>query len=65
VHQLPLVLRWIAVATPLYHGVALSRALATGDGIAWASLGHVAYLAALVAVGYAFATRSYNARLAK
>jgi lipooligosaccharide transport system permease protein len=65
VHQLPLVLQWVAVATPLYHGVALSRALATGQGITWASLGHVAYLAALIGIGYAWAARTYQARLAK
>jgi lipooligosaccharide transport system permease protein len=65
VHQLPLVLQWVAVATPLYHGVALSRSLATGHGITWASLGHLAYLLVLVGIGYAWATRTYQARLAK
>jgi lipooligosaccharide transport system permease protein len=65
IHQLPLVLQWFAVATPLYHGVALARSLAEGHGLVWASLGHVAYLAALAGFGYAWATRTYQARLAK
>jgi lipooligosaccharide transport system permease protein len=65
VHQLPRVLQYIAVATPLYHGVALSRSLAEGHGLVWASLGHVSYLLAFVVVGYHFAAISFERRLAR
>jgi lipooligosaccharide transport system permease protein len=39
-------LRVIVEMTPLYHGVALLRALVLG-GVGWSDLGHVAYLLAL------------------
>jgi lipooligosaccharide transport system permease protein len=39
-------LRIVVEATPLYHGVALLRALVLG-GTSWAELGHVAYLLAV------------------
>jgi lipooligosaccharide transport system permease protein len=42
-------LRLVVEATPLYHGVALLRALVLG-GVGFADLGHVAYLVALGAV---------------
>src|SRR3546814_5689643 len=51
---------WIAGvvrATPLYQGVALCRALTTGE-VEAGLLVHVAYLAAMVAVGVAVAGRS-------
>ena len=65
VHQLPKVLQVVALATPLYHGVALSRSLAEGHGFVWASLAHVAYLAVLAAIGYVWATRTFEERLSK
>ena len=65
VHQLPLVLQWVALATPLYHGVALSRAFAEGHGFVWSSLGHVAYLLCMITIGYVWATKTFERRLAK
>ncbi|HET7280454.1 MAG TPA: ABC transporter permease [Dermatophilaceae bacterium] len=46
----PTSLQWLVQATPLYHGVALERALMLGDvgaGVLW----HVAYLVAMGLVG--------------
>ena len=48
--------------TPLYHGVALCRDLTLGF-VSWADLGHAAYLAALVTVGYAAGRRTFARRL--
>lgn len=46
----PDVLQWLVRCTPLYHGVALERALMLGD-VGWGVLGHVAYLVVLGLVG--------------
>ena len=51
VTQLPAVLRWIAYVTPLWHGVALCRALALAPSAAPAAIGHVAVLCAFAGVG--------------
>jgi lipooligosaccharide transport system permease protein len=64
--QLPGWLRPIAYATPLWHGVALCRALSLGTGLRadlLGSLGHVAYLAALAAIGIWAGARTYRRRL--
>ena len=42
----PEALQWLVRATPLYHGVALERALMLGD-VGWGVLAHVAYLVVL------------------
>jgi lipooligosaccharide transport system permease protein len=65
IHQLPRVLQIVALGTPLYHGVALSRSLAEGKGLVWASLVHVGYLAALAGAGYFWAIRSFERRLSR
>ncbi|GAA4733228.1 ABC transporter permease [Pedococcus ginsenosidimutans] len=52
----PDALQWVVRATPLYHGVALERALTLGD-VGWGVLGHVAYLLVLGAVGVVGAAR--------
>lgn len=65
VQQLPHVLQVVAVLTPLYHGVELSRSLAEGHGLVWVSLVHAGYLLVLVVVGYQFAVRSFKRRLAR
>lgn len=65
VHQLPRALQVVALASPLYHGVALARAFAEGHGFVWASLAHASYLLALVIIGYQFAIRSFERRLAR
>ena len=54
----------LAYLTPLWHGVALSRELALGTATAGSTLLHVAYLAVWIVVGFAFAVRNYQRRLA-
>jgi lipooligosaccharide transport system permease protein len=61
--QLPHVLQYLAYATPLFHGVALCRDLTLGQGHPWVDLGHGAYLAAWVGVGYLCARRTFAKRL--
>lgn len=63
VEQLPLVARWVAYASPLWHGVELCRAasLSTPTAIGW--LGHTAYLVAWAAAGYLLASRRFTRRL--
>ncbi len=53
---------WVVRLTPLYQGVALCRALTTGE-VELGLLLHVAYLAAMVAVGVAVAGRRIDALL--
>jgi len=52
----PDALQWVVRLTPLYHGVALERALMLGD-VGWGVLGHVAYLLVLGVVGVVGAAR--------
>jgi lipooligosaccharide transport system permease protein len=61
--QLPGWLQPLAYATPLWHGVELTRAVALGIAPAWNPAIHLAYLAALVTVGIAIATRNLRTRL--
>jgi lipooligosaccharide transport system permease protein len=63
ISQLPHVLQDLAYATPLFHGVALCRDLTLGQGHPWVDLGHAAYLAAWVGVGYLCARRTFTTRL--
>ncbi len=63
VTRLPGWLQPVALATPLYHGVALCRSAVLGDASLGASIGHAAYLAALAAAGYAVARVTYRRRL--
>ncbi len=62
--QLPVGLRAIAYATPLWHGVALCRGLTLGQLSVAGAVGHVAYLAALVAGGLVWASSTFRVRLA-
>jgi lipooligosaccharide transport system permease protein len=64
VRQLPPVLEQLAYATPLWHGVALSRGLALGTATAGGVLLHVVYLSAWIAVGSWLAGRAFHSRLA-
>jgi lipooligosaccharide transport system permease protein len=64
VRQLPPVLEQLAYATPLWHGVALSRGLALGTSTGGGVLLHVAYLFAWIAAGGWLAARAYHRRLA-
>ena len=52
----PGALQWVVRATPLYHGVALERALLLGE-VGWGVLGHVGYLLVLGGVGVVGAAR--------
>jgi len=64
--QLPGWLRPLAYATPLWHGVALCRALSLGSGVRadlLGELGHVAYLALLASAGIWAGARTYRRRL--
>jgi len=63
VSQLPEVFRWIAYATPLWHGVELVRSLALGRVDVPADLLHAAYLAAWAAVGFVLAARQFRRKL--
>lgn len=64
VSQLPGWLQAIAVATPLYHGVALCRSLSLGSDVsAWPDLGHALYLIALATTGAIIGYRNYRRRL--
>jgi len=63
ISQLPVYVRPLAYATPLWHGVALCRSLSLGTAQLGASAGHVGYLAALTALGIYAGHRTYRRRL--
>jgi lipooligosaccharide transport system permease protein len=64
--QLPTFAQWIAAATPLYHGVSLTRGLVLSDAVLLAGwYWHVAYLAAFTAVFAVVAHRLLYRRLVK
>jgi lipooligosaccharide transport system permease protein len=63
ISQLPVVLQWLAYATPLYHGVALCRDLTLGQVHLWVDLGHAAYLCVWVIAGYLVGRRTFAKRL--
>lgn len=63
VTQLPGWLQPVAVATPLFHGVALCRGLVLGQLSLWPALGHALYLVALTAIGYLLARWTFTRRL--
>ncbi len=52
----PEALQWLVRLTPLYHGVALERALMLGD-VGWGVLAHVGYLLVLGVLGVVGASR--------
>lgn len=57
ISNLPAALEWLAAATPLWHGVDLTRMLTLGQVDAGLLAVHVAYLAVLVAVGWWWSIR--------
>jgi lipooligosaccharide transport system permease protein len=65
VEQLPDWIEPVAWATPLWHGVELTRDLATGDVAALPTAVHVAYLALLTLVGTVLAVRACEGKLLK
>jgi lipooligosaccharide transport system permease protein len=64
ISQLPAGIRPIAYLLPLWHGVALCRALALGRAGLWASLGHVGVLLAFTVAGGAASVVTFRRRLA-
>ena len=65
VSQLPVTLRYVTYALPLWHGVQLSCDLYAGRIDGPADLGHLAYLVAFIAAGALLARHSYRRRLAR
>ena len=65
VSQLPELLRYVAYATPLWHGVSLSRGIALGTLDPVLGLVNVAYLSAFVVVGLLWSYRTFGTRLAE
>jgi lipooligosaccharide transport system permease protein len=63
VSQLPAPLQPLAVLSPLWHGVQLCRAATTGAVSLWPAAGHVGVLAALVAVGWWWGSRTFARKL--
>jgi lipooligosaccharide transport system permease protein len=63
VTQLPAWIRPVAYVTPLWHGVALCRALSLGTADLTGALGHIAYLAAVAIAGLMAGQRTYRRRL--
>ena len=63
VESLPVALRAVAYALPLWHGVDLSRAATLGVAPAWSPVGHVLYLALWAGVGWLLAIRQFSRRL--
>jgi lipooligosaccharide transport system permease protein len=63
VSQLPTALTWLAYATPVWHGVDLSRQFTLGHVHPFSALVHVAYLGAWVAVGWWWTERGFEKRL--
>jgi lipooligosaccharide transport system permease protein len=61
--QLPGWIRPVAYATPLWHGVALCRALSLGTMDAGSAAINVGYLAAMAAIGLWLGGRAYRRRL--
>jgi lipooligosaccharide transport system permease protein len=63
VDAMPVVARWIAYASPLWHGVELSRYATAGIPSALPVAAHVGYLLAWVVGGYLLARSRYTKRL--
>jgi lipooligosaccharide transport system permease protein len=61
--QLPAWIRPVAYITPLWHGVALCRALSLGTADVIGALGHIAYLVAVAVIGLYAGERTYRRRL--
>jgi lipooligosaccharide transport system permease protein len=61
--EYPTSIRWIVQVMPLYHGVALARSLAFGDGTLWPTLAHLAVLGSMALCGFLWAQRTMRRRL--
>ncbi|MDQ4064751.1 MAG: ABC transporter permease [Actinomycetota bacterium] len=65
IEQLPDWLEPVAYATPLWHGVDMTRATALGLEPAWPAAAHIAYLAVWATVGYLWARKTFPKALNK
>jgi lipooligosaccharide transport system permease protein len=63
VESLPVLLRWVAYALPLWHGVELSRDAMLGLNPGWIGLVHAGYLVAWCAAGWWLAHARFSRRL--
>jgi lipooligosaccharide transport system permease protein len=63
VDSLPVGLRWLAYASPLWHGVDLCRAATFGVAPQWSVAGHLLYLAGWVVGGWLLARVTFRRRL--
>lgn len=63
IEQIPLALRWLAWISPLWHGNQLARGVSLGGVTPLAMLGHVAFLAAVLAAGTYLARKYFYRRL--
>ena len=63
VDQMPLVARWIAYLSPLWHGVELCRAATLGWPLSVPAVVHIGYLALWLVIGYALASWRYEKKL--
>lgn len=63
VESLPESLRWLAYASPLWHGVDLCRAATLGVAPHWSIPGHLLYLGTWAVVGWLLAHRRFRRRL--
>lgn len=63
VESLPLGLRWLAYASPLWHAVDLCRAATLGVAPAWSVPGHLGYLGLWAAFGWLLARAAFRRQL--
>lgn len=63
VESLPESLRWLAYASPLWHGVDVCRAAVLGSSPEWSVPGHLAYLALWAFAGWWLVLRAFRRRL--
>ncbi|MER7460764.1 ABC transporter permease [Micromonospora sp. NPDC126480] len=63
VESLPVGLRWLAYATPLWHAVDLSRAATLGVAPQWSVAGHLLYLTVWAVGGWLLARRAFGRKL--
>jgi lipooligosaccharide transport system permease protein len=63
IESLPAPLEAIAYVTPVWHGVDLCRQLTLGNVELLVAVGHVAYLLAFIAAGFAAALWTHRRRL--
>ncbi|BCJ51488.1 transport permease protein [Actinoplanes sp. NBRC 14428] len=63
VESLPPPARWLAYASPLWHGADLTRSATLGTAPSWSAPGHLLYLTLWAAIGWYLAHRQFTRRL--